>query len=278
MQKFTDIDYVYSTYLTNEELDIKETSKDIFENKAILKDKVNENYKFYKHNFLFKICSFLFYLFAFIVLYPFNSIYYKVKVKGKKNLKGVKTAVFVSNHTFMIDCAVLSSHVLKFRRPNFLVEKTTFQMPVVNTIVKLLGGEAIPENNLVAYKNFLAETDKQIKKGKSLLVYPEGSLWPYYANIRPLNSGAFRFSIKNNVPVVPIVVSFRSPNKFARFLGRRKPYININILEPICPNGKAMYKLEEERISEICYDNMKKAFKDNNKYIYIDETIKEKRD
>lgn len=273
MQEFIDINEVYQTYLNKEKLDIKKTSKDVFENKAILKDKVDEKYKFYKKSFFFKICSFLFYLFAFIVLYPFNSIYFKVKVCGKKNLKKVKTAVFVANHTFMIDCAVLSTHVLKFNRPNFLVEKVTFQMPVVKTIVKLLGGEAIPENNLVAYKNFLTETDKQLEK-KSLLIYPEGSLWPYYADIRPLNSGAFRFSVKNNVPIVPIVLSFKSPSKFARFFGRRKPYVNINILEPIYPNSKALRKLEEERMSEICFNEMQKTFKQNNSYIYIDETIK----
>lgn len=278
MQKFIDINYVYSTYLNKIKLDKKETCKDVFENKVILKDKIDEKYKFYKKSFLFKICSFLFYLFAFIVLYPFNSFYYRVKVKGKRNLKNIKTAIFISNHTFMLDCAVLSTHVLKFQRPNFLVMKTTFQMPIVKTIVKLLGGEAIPENNLVAYKNFLTKTDNQIKGGKSLLVYPEGSLWPYFADIRPLNSGAFRFSIKNGVPVVPFVISFRTPSKISRFFGRKKPYININILEPIYPNDKVIYKIEEERINETCFGNMKKVFKENNEYIYIDETIKGKRE
>lgn len=274
MQRLTDINYVYSTYTTGENLVLSESSKDVFVNKPILKDKVNEKYRFYKKSIIFKILSFLFYIFAFIVLYPFNSIFYKVRVKGKKNLKHIKSAVFVSNHIFMFDCAVLSTHVLKFRRPNFLVEKVTLQMPVVKTLVKLLGGEAIPENNLVAYKNFLSETDKQLRKNKSLLIYPEGSLWPYYANIRPLNSGAFRFSIKNNVPVVPFVISFRCPNKFERFFGRRKPFINVNILEPIYPNSKAMYKLEEQRMSEICYQSMKQTFKNENSYIYIDENLK----
>lgn len=256
--------------LNLETLDIKVTSKDIVKNPIFLKDKVNENYKFIKKNIFFKVVSFIFYCFAFVVLFPLLSIFYIPKVKGKKNLKNVKNTVFVANHSFILDCALLNTHVLKFKRPFFIVNKKNMQVPVACSMIKLFKAVPIPDS-IKAYKRFLYEVDTELKNKKSILIYPEGSMWPYFAKIRPFNSGAFRFSVKNNVPVIPIVLSYRKPNWLYKLLGRKKPLININILSPVYPDPNNNLKEEENKINNIVFSKMTECFSVNNSYVYINE-------
>ena len=256
--------------LNKKELDINTTSKNLVNNPTILKDKVNEKYKFVKKGFFYKVFSFIFYCFAFIVLFPSVWLFYMPKVKGRKNLKKVKNAVFISNHAFVMDCAILSVYTLPFIRPYIITERDSFQIPVVKNIIRLLRAVPIP-NNLKAYKNFMTSIDGELNNRKSLLVYPEGSLWPYFAKIRPFKTGAFRFSVKNNVPVVPIVMSFRKPNKLYRMFGRKKPFVNVNILEPIYVNSKCNMKDEEKRICDLTNSIMTEEFNKTNSYVYINE-------
>lgn len=266
-KKYVTYEEMYNT-LNNENLDINFTSLDVVKNPSPLKNKVNEKYKFIKKNIFFKIGAFLFYLFAFIILYPTLSLLYCPKVKGRKNLKKVKNAVFISNHVFMLDCAILNTHVLKFRRPYFLVSKENLQMPVVCSVVKLFKGVPIP-SSIGAYKRFLTEVDNELKNKQSVLIYPEGSMWPYYSRIRPFNSGAFRFSVNNNVPVVPICISFRKPNFIYKMFGRKKPFLNLTILEPVYPNIENNKKIEVQKINDIVYKNMVECFNKTNSYVYI---------
>lgn len=254
--------------LNSDNLDVNETSKNLVNNPTILKDKVDENYKFIKKGILFKFFSYIVYVLVFIILFPILWLFYMPKVRGKRNLRKVKNAVFVSNHCFVMDCAILSVYTLPFVRPYIIAEKDSFQIPVVKGFIRSLRAVPIP-NNLRAYKKFITSIDNELTKGKSLLVYPEGSLWPYFAKIRPFKSGAFRFSVKNDVPVVPIVISFRKPNWLYRFFGREKPFINVNILEPIYVDKNNSIKVEEERISNLTYKKMQEEFEKTNSYVYI---------
>lgn len=267
--KYITYEEMYNS-LNEENLDIKFTSKNVVKNPMPLKDKVNENYKFVNKNIFYRFFSFIFYFFAFLILYPALKIFYLPKIKGKKNIKNIKNAVYICNHTFILDSAVINTQILKFRRPYIIATSDNLRMPVVKTMVRLFKAVPIPKG-IKAYKKFLTEVDYELKNKKSILIYPEGSMWPYYSKIRPFNSGAFRFSIKNNVPVVPICISFRKPNKFYSFFKRKSPLININILEPVYPNIDNDYKTEENRMNSIIYKNMNDCFTENNTYTYINK-------
>ena len=257
------------------EFDINETSKDLVKNPQILKDKVNEKYKFIKRNVFFKIFSFLFYVFAYIVLLPTLFIYFLPRIKGRKNLKKIKNAVFVSNHCFVLDCAMLEVFAFPFKRPYMLAQKNAFQIPVVRGIIRSLRAVPVPEN-MLAYKNFMKSVDEELKNGKSLYIAPEGSLWPYFPRIRPFKNGAFRFAIKNDLPIVPVVLSFRKPNWFYRMFGRKKPLININILEPVYPDKENSPKLEELKLNDRINKQMINSFERTNSYIFINQKRLEK--
>ena len=256
-------------------LDIKETSKNVTINPAIMKDKVNDKYKFVLKNVFFKTFAFIFYVFVLIVLGPILYLHYFPKVRGRKNLKKVKNAVFVSNHVFALDCAVLDIYALPFKRPYILTDKNSVTLPIVKPIIRSLLAVPIPDG-IAPYKNFVKSLDSELSRGKSLLVYPEGTLWPYFPRIKPFKNGAFRFAVKNNLPVIPIVLSFRKPSGFYRMFGRKVPFLNVDILEPIYINTENSQKDEELRVNDLVHEKMSETMNAKNSYIFIDKKRLEK--
>ena len=275
------MDKPYITYervcqlIDEPELDIRETSKHITLNPVIMKDKVDDKYKFVLKNVFFKTFSFIFYIFVWLVLGPILFFHYYPKIKGRKNLKKVKNAVFVSNHVFALDCAMLDIYAVPFKRPYILSDKNTMTMPIVKPIIRSLLAVPIPDG-IAPYKNFVKSLDDELSRGRSLLVYPEGSLWPYFPRIKPFKNGAFRFAVKNKLPVVPIVLSFRKPCGFYRMFGRKAPFLNINILEPIYINEENSQKEEEFRLNELVHQKMTDIMEQTNTYIFIDKKKLEK--
>lgn len=77
-------------------------------------------------------------------------------------------------------------------------------------LIKLLRAIPIPRES----KNkpsFMKALDDTLKEGNVVHFYPEAALWPYYNKIRNFKTGAFHFAVRNNVPIVPMVFTFRRP-------------------------------------------------------------------
>lgn len=253
MNEFIDEDVTVPTYT--------HLAKETGSKKFVL----TEKYKFVKHGFFYSIISFLLFWLAFIIFYPITHIAYGLKVKGKKNLKGVKNAVFVSNHVLDLDFISLLSHALASKRPYLLTTPKPFTLPVARLVARPL--RAIPvtsDTSPTITKNFLKSINGVLSNGKSLLIFPEGSMWQYYNKIRPFMSGAFRFSCKNNVPIVPIVATYRKPSGLYKAFGRKKPLVTYYILPPIYPNDDS--KEEIERLKNVTHDEMKKTFETYSTY------------
>lgn len=232
----------------------------------ILKFSIKDNYKFIKNGILFRIFSFLTYILAIIVFLPITKIAYGLKINGRKNLKLVKNAIFVSNHICTLDFISIFTHVTIKHRPYIIANHRPFHMPIVRHLVKLLRAIPLPETP-TSTKRFIKEVNNSLSKGSSLLIFPEGAMWNYYHKIRPFMSGAFRFSIKNNVDIVPLVLTYRKPNLFYRIFGRKKPLITINILPPIQPNIQAGTEKEQEQyLREFTYQTMSKFFQEHSTY------------
>ena len=133
--------------------------------------------------------------------------------------------------------------------------ETNFKIPVVRRIIKLLNAIPIPRD--IKYtKKFMESIDTLLQNKKTIHFYPEGSLWPYYNNIRHFKNGAFDFAVRNNVPVVPMVIRFHKPKKISNLIKTRTT-ITLVIQKPIYPNrmlGKkeAILELKEKVYQSMC--------------------------
>lgn len=198
------------------------------------KIEIDEDYDFIPSSIIFKIVSRLLYSIACPILYIYAKIFCGLKINGLENLRKTKGAkITVSNHVHFLDCAFVS--ISNFPSPiYFPTIESNFGIPIINVIIKLLNALPIP-TKIESKKKFRESIDKLLKDEKTIHFYPEASLWPYYDKIRNFKNGAFIFATNNNVPIIPMVYTYRKPSNLMKYI-KIKPYITLNILEPVYPN------------------------------------------
>ncbi len=237
---------------------VQDENEDIIHMNEPLTFNIDENYQYIKDGKIFSFFSnLLYYGVAFPVLTILNKIVYGLKIEGKENIKNLKTgAVSVSNHVLVLDCTMVG---LSFglHKVYFTTREGSFKIPFVRKLIKLLRAIPIP-TRINNKERFIKELDKAIQNGKTIHFYPEKALWPYCEKIRKFKDGAFNFAIRNNVPVIPIVITFRNP-KGIRKLFKKKKDVTVKILEPIkYMNSNNSLKDNVEELKEQVHKIMEK--------------------
>ena len=197
------------------------------------------------HSLIYKILSSLLYLIAYPILFLITKIFLGLKIKRRENLSKVGDEyIVVANHINMIDCAMIALSIFP-RVPYFLTLQSNLQIPFIKYLVMLLRGVPIPRNK--SGKEKMVNTiNKLLKKGEVVGIYPEGHLIPYCDTIREFKDGAFNFSVKNSVQILPIVFTYREVDDIRRFI-KKKPFITLTILNPEYPN----LEVSKESIKEL---------------------------
>lgn len=182
---------IYFTDELNEDF-----SEEIVSNKP-----VSEKFVYYSNNPFWQIKHFFWNK---IVAYPVSMIYakckFKWKLKNKKVFKQAKhTGYFIyGNHTQQFFDASMPKRIA-YHEAYVMVNHTNLNLKGLGWLVKRLGALPVP-TNVHETKKFVAAVDEIMKKKKSILIYPEAHIWPYYTKIRPFVSTSFRYPVKYNVP------------------------------------------------------------------------------
>ena len=218
---------------------------------------VTPQYHFVPKNILFKLVSTILYGIAYPILYVFNKIMFQFTVIGTENLKKIKGGkITVSNHVHPMDCTMCAV-VQAPKTVYFPTLKENFQIPVVRVLIKLLHAIPIPKQ-VEAKQKFKEEIDKLLQAGKTVHFYPEGSLRIYATKIREFKKGAFRFAVENNVPIVPMVYKFKKVTGIFK-IWKRKPKIELHILEAIYPDNTIAKQEAIEKLKKQVYTVMKQV-------------------
>ena len=160
---------------------------------------------------------------------------FATEVVGKENLKGIKSAIIVCNHVNKLDCMAV--------RYALSPRKTYFTAAEFNNMEGFLGdmmraGGLLPmSTNFGAQKNFL-KTTEQLLRGKNFITFfPERAEWWCYEKPRPQFDGAYKVAVQNNVPVLPVFITFRGTEESRKSPTGIKQFV-VNILKPIYPSTK----------------------------------------
>lgn len=196
---------------------------------------LDEHYAYMPRGFWFRVKRALVASVLHLVVFPLMHLTHGLKIYGRENLKKHKKelkngAITISNHVFMWDYLC----VLKAIRPHisyFPAWKTNFESGF-HAFMRILGGMPIPEGDVRATKKFAEALDEVVASGRWLHVFPEGSLWYFYPDIRPLKPAVFRYAVKHRKPLIPISMSFRPRKGFRRLFGKG-PFVDLHIAEPI---------------------------------------------
>lgn len=170
-----------------------------------------------------------------LIVFPIMRLTHGLKIHGKKNLKKHKAelkggAITISNHVFMWDylCVqkAIRPHISYFPawKPNF---ESGFQ-----PLMRIIGGMPIPEGDIRAMMKFRRDLDEVVTSGKWLHVFPEGSMWYFYPDIRPLKPAAFMYAAQYEKPLIPMSMSFRPRRGLCKLFGKG-PCVDLHIAEPM---------------------------------------------
>lgn len=211
-----------------------EDDEHIFHMWEPLKFEIKEDYKFVITNKFVKLFSNIVYVVVWPILWIINVLLFGFKVEGKEKLRKVKGGkVTVSNHVHPMDCT-MTGLINSPKRTYYPTLVENFKIPVIKHIIRILYAIPIP-SKIKQKERFLNEIEDILKAGKTIHMYPEGALWPYYEKIRQFKSGAFNIAVSANVPIVPIRYIFVEPKGIYK-LYKRKRCINAIVLEPVYPD------------------------------------------
>jgi len=176
-----------------------------------------------------------FWLVSTLLAIPVCSIRYGLRVYGKKNYKKHKKefkngAITISNHVFMWDYLCVL-RAISPKQAYFPAWKTNLEGSN-GPLIRWAGGIPVPTDNFRAMAKFNSAIEEVLNSGKVLHFFPEGSMWWYYPDIRPLKKAVFKYACRFNKPVIPITMSFRPRKGIFKLFGK-SPCVDLHIGEPL---------------------------------------------
>ena len=213
----------------------------------------DETYPYYRKGLWQKIKRGTLWVVLQLVGFPACTIRYGLKIHGRKKFKQYKKqfkdgAITIANHVLMWDYLC----VLKAIRPHlqyFPAWKTNLEGPN-GPLIRWVGGIPVPTGNIKGMRKFQQAIESVLKEGKWLHFFPEGSMWCYYPDIRPLKKAVFKYAVRYDKPVIPITMSFRERKGITR-LFTKTPCVDVHVGDPLFPDktlsaAEAMDKLHKD--------------------------------
>jgi 1-acyl-sn-glycerol-3-phosphate acyltransferase len=170
-----------------------------------------------------------------LIVFPMISIRLGLKVKGKENLRKnreliKKGVISCSTHVHMCDYIAIMN-AIKPIKPYVLTWNKNVNGES-GPLVRLVGGVPIPDKSIAGDRAYLKAISK-ILDGGWLHVYSEGSMWEYYAPIRPFKKGAAYFACKHSKPILPMAFSYRKPSWIRSKIFGQAACFTLTVGEPI---------------------------------------------
>lgn len=220
---------------------------------------VDEKFKYLPTNVFQKVKRFLQ---TALIINPFckevNKIF-ATKVVGKENLKSIKSAVVVCNHVNKLDCMAIR-YALKSNKTYFTAAEFNNMQGFLGDMMRA-GGLLPMSNNFSAQKNFLKATNKLLNGKNFVIFFPERAEWWGYEKPRPQFDGAYKIAVSNNVPVIPMFITFKNTQESLADPTKPKQFV-VNILKPIFINSKLTAKENIKTMKQNCEQQWQNCYYD----------------
>ena len=113
------------------------------------------------------------------------------------------------------------------------------------------------------YENYVKAMEYRIKQNRSVTLYSEAHIWPYYTDIRPFTGGSFRYPYDMDAPVYCLT------NTWVKAKLKRKPRLITYVDGPFYPD-KSLERTEGiEKLKDEVYQTMKNRANTAKQYEYI---------
>ena len=156
------------------------------------------------------------------------------EIHGKENIRSGKTYIYISNHTSYLDIPGVCLTVPTQIRP--LAKKELKRIPIFGWIAKN-AAIIVDRSSNESRRKSMDHLKEVLKRGISILIFPEGTQNRSQEILQPFYEGAFRIAIETQQPVLPMVIigagKLMPPRQFIIRPGK----IKIRVLPEISTEG-----------------------------------------
>ncbi len=172
----------------------------------------------------------------------FKLLFIKVESEGAEVIDPGQTYLFMANHVSLFDIPLFAGYVPTFVRGVEALRQ--FKWPLYGWAILRLGNIPIDRKNIHASIKSIKATEKELRKGQSILILPEGHR-TLDGNLRPFKRLPFHLAKEAGVPIIPIGTSglFQLKQK-GSWLIHPHP-VKIKFGEPIHPDKIQELSLED---------------------------------
>ena len=127
----------------------------------------------------------------------------RVKVKGRENIDPHTSYVFVAIHQGAFDIWAIYGYLNHDFK--WLMKKELEKIFLVGYACKRAGHIFVDDTKISGIRETIEESEKQLRGGMSLVIFPEGSR-TFDGRMIPFKRGAFMLASEFKLPVVPITI------------------------------------------------------------------------
>lgn len=159
----------------------------------------------------------------------------RVKVSGRENIDKKTSYVFVANHQGAYD--IWSIYGYLNHNFKWLMKKELEKIFLVGWACKCAGQIFVDDSSVAGIKETIADAEKTLRHGMSLMIFPEGSR-SWDGRMIPFKRGAFMLAAEFRLPIVPVTIdgSFRAMPRTT--YNMTPSTIRITIHKPIYPGER----------------------------------------
>jgi 1-acyl-sn-glycerol-3-phosphate acyltransferase len=183
----------------------------------------------------------------------------KITVVHPENLNTTAPAVYAVSHQSSIDFVLIGSMIRNFVSISNHPISDFWLFFKVPRLVGVYYMKREDPNASIAVYNRLG---KALNAGVSVFLFPEGTR-NYSRELKPFQKGAFRLSIDNNVPVIPVVIQgtgkivTKGSNLNKTF---NRTDISVTYLEPVYPEAGEKVRDLSARVRSIMQAEVERSF------------------
>ena len=157
----------------------------------------------------------------------------RVRLHNPQLISSGQGAVYISNHVSWFDVFVLAAELPRY---SFIAKSELRKIPLFGYGAEAAGIVFLDRDNRKAAFESYKLAAKEVERGRSIIVYPEGTRGRDY-HLRPFKKGPFVLAIASQCPVIPTIVhGSREVMAKGSFL-IRPGTIDVHFLEPIETRG-----------------------------------------
>ena len=180
--------------------------------------------------------------------------YWKLKVTGLENIDPNKTYVIVANHQSLADIIIIYQTHMYFK---WVAKRALLKLPFIGGLLWVNDHVLISREEFGSIKEAYREAAEWLKKGVSMLFFPEGTRSDK-DEMGEFKNGAFKLAIKESKPILPVFIGgTREAIPKGGWIFKTKVSGRLVVLPPIDTSG--FKAADYGRLRDLVYDKLKNA-------------------